>query len=43
MFQAEAKGRDTTLLKAQLDYVDVKEAALRIQFEAKEKKKNSSI
>ncbi|CAI5442227.1 unnamed protein product [Caenorhabditis angaria] len=32
---AEAKHMDTTLLKAQLEYVDVKEEALRIQFEQK--------
>ncbi|VDP59372.1 unnamed protein product [Heligmosomoides polygyrus] len=37
--QAESKGQDATLLKAQLEYVDVKEAALRIQFEAKDNKK----
>ncbi|KJH45434.1 hypothetical protein DICVIV_08513 [Dictyocaulus viviparus] len=30
---AEAKGQDTSLLKAQLEYVDVKEAALQIQFQ----------
>ncbi|ETN76912.1 hypothetical protein NECAME_00437 [Necator americanus] len=39
--EAEAKNQDTTLLKAQLEYVDVKEAALRIQFQAKENKKAS--
>ncbi|KAK6039408.1 hypothetical protein COOONC_23089 [Cooperia oncophora] len=37
--QAESKGEDTTLLKAQLDYVDVKEAALKIQFSKDDKKK----
>ncbi|VDL79762.1 unnamed protein product [Nippostrongylus brasiliensis] len=36
--EAEAKGKDTTLLKAQLEYVDVKEEALRIQFQADKKK-----
>ncbi|CAJ0604016.1 unnamed protein product [Cylicocyclus nassatus] len=40
--EAEAKGQDTALLKAQLDYVDVKEEALRIQFGNKEKKKKAS-
>ncbi|CAI2343446.1 unnamed protein product [Caenorhabditis sp. 36 PRJEB53466] len=33
--QAQEKGMDTALLRAQLDYVDVKEEALRIQFEQK--------
>ncbi|KAK6021407.1 hypothetical protein OSTOST_12919 [Ostertagia ostertagi] len=37
--QAESKGEDTTLLKAQLEYVDVKEAALKIQFSNDSKKK----
>ncbi|CAD6190112.1 unnamed protein product [Caenorhabditis auriculariae] len=41
--EAEKKGLSTALLKAQLEYVDVKEEALRIQFEqrkdAEEKKK----
>ncbi|CAB3405491.1 unnamed protein product [Caenorhabditis bovis] len=36
---AESKGKDTTLLRAQLEYVDVKEEALRIQFDQKNKKK----
>ncbi|CCD69168.1 uncharacterized protein CELE_F10E7.6 [Caenorhabditis elegans] len=33
--QAQEKGMDTALLRAQLEYVDVKEEALRIQFEQK--------
>ncbi|KAE9418503.1 hypothetical protein Angca_000743, partial [Angiostrongylus cantonensis] len=37
--QAEAKGQDTTLLRAELDYVDVKEAALQIQFQQQDRKK----
>ncbi|PIO57614.1 hypothetical protein TELCIR_20967 [Teladorsagia circumcincta] len=37
--QAESKGEDTTLLKAQLEYVDVKEAALKIQFSKDDKKR----
>ncbi|KHJ91696.1 hypothetical protein OESDEN_08430 [Oesophagostomum dentatum] len=39
--EAETKGKDTTLLKAQLDYVDVKEQALQIQFQAKGGKRAS--
>ncbi|ULU05133.1 hypothetical protein L5515_013825 [Caenorhabditis briggsae] len=35
--QAQEKGMDTALLRAQLEYVDVKEEALRIQFEQKTK------
>uniref|UniRef100_A0A1I7ZBK4 Uncharacterized protein n=1 Tax=Steinernema glaseri TaxID=37863 RepID=A0A1I7ZBK4_9BILA len=34
---ARKKGKDTTLLEAQLEYVDVKEAALKTQFEKKNK------
>uniref|UniRef100_A0A1I7TVC4 Uncharacterized protein n=1 Tax=Caenorhabditis tropicalis TaxID=1561998 RepID=A0A1I7TVC4_9PELO len=43
--QAQEKGMDTALLRAQLEYVDVKEEALRIQFEQKTKqqqRKNQS-
>ncbi|MFH4979066.1 hypothetical protein AB6A40_005775 [Gnathostoma spinigerum] len=29
------KGRDTSLLEAELEYVDVKEAAIKAQFESK--------
>lgn len=36
--QAQEKGMDTALLRAQLEYVDVKEEALRIQFEQKNRK-----
>ncbi|VDM61056.1 unnamed protein product [Angiostrongylus costaricensis] len=39
--QAEAKGQDTTLLRAELDYVDVKEAALQIQFQQQDRKKRA--
>uniref|UniRef100_A0A8R1DFD7 Uncharacterized protein n=1 Tax=Caenorhabditis japonica TaxID=281687 RepID=A0A8R1DFD7_CAEJA len=35
--QAQEKGMDTALLRAQLEYVDVKQEALRIQFEQKTK------
>ncbi|KAK0403305.1 hypothetical protein QR680_016849 [Steinernema hermaphroditum] len=35
--EAQKKGKDTTLLQAQLEYVDVKEAALKTQFEKKNK------
>nr|CDJ94708.1 Protein F10E7.6 [Haemonchus contortus] len=37
--EAESKGKDTSLLKAQLEYVDVKEAALEIQLSKDNKKK----
>ncbi|KAJ1365494.1 hypothetical protein KIN20_025818 [Parelaphostrongylus tenuis] len=39
--QAEEKGQDTTLLKAELDYVDVKEAALKIQFQQQNQKRRA--
>ncbi|GMR30446.1 hypothetical protein PMAYCL1PPCAC_00641 [Pristionchus mayeri] len=42
--QAKEKGESTELFEAQLEYVDVKEAALKIQFEKQQsmKKKKSS-
>ncbi|CAI4226307.1 unnamed protein product [Auanema sp. JU1783] len=39
--EAEAKGQSTEYLQAQLEYVDVKEEALKIQFQDKSKKVGS--
>ncbi|PAV73211.1 hypothetical protein WR25_14302 [Diploscapter pachys] len=38
--EAKSKGQDASLLEAELDFVDVKEAAWKIQFDKSQKAKN---